>query len=60
MTPLSMLDAQRKLRSLGYDVGTPDGSYGPHTRRALLAFQKSHGLTATGRLDAETTRALEQ
>ena len=58
--PLSMLDAQRKLRSLGYDVGTPDGSYGPHTRRALLAFQKSHGLTATGRLDAETTRALEQ
>ncbi len=58
--PLSMLDAQRKLKALGYDVGTPDGSYGPHTRRALMAFQKSHSLAATGRLDAATTRALEQ
>lgn len=57
---MSMLDAQRKLKSLGYDVGTPDGSYGPHTRRAIQAFQKQQGLPTSGRLDPKTVAALEK
>jgi hypothetical protein len=56
--PMSMLEAQRRLNNLGYAVGTPDGSYGPHTRHALIAFQKDHGLTTTGRLDPRTQAAL--
>ncbi len=57
--PMSLLDAQRKLNNLGYNVGTPDGVYGPHTRNALIAFQKDHGLAPTGRLDSATQAALK-
>lgn len=35
-----------------------DGRMGPKTHSALMAFQKSHGLQATGRPDAATTKAL--
>ena len=42
--------AQRALMQLGYNVGKPDGVIGPATRRAILAFQKDHGLVEDGRL----------
>jgi peptidoglycan hydrolase-like protein with peptidoglycan-binding domain len=37
-----------------------DGKMGPKTRTALEAFQKAHGLKATGRVDKETMAALRK
>ena len=39
---------QQRLNELGYDAGTVDGLFGPQTRSAIIAFQKEHGLEATG------------
>ena len=39
---------QQKLRSLGFYAGSVDGIYGAQTRRAVVAFQKSVGITADG------------
>lgn len=50
--------AQQTLQSLGYDVGTPDGSMGPRTRKAIREFQKQYGLKVTGRLDNVTLAEL--
>ncbi|HSS13074.1 MAG TPA: peptidoglycan-binding domain-containing protein, partial [Rhizomicrobium sp.] len=41
---------QRALGQLGDTVGAADGVMGPATRRAILAFQKDHGLAEDGRL----------
>ena len=52
--------AQRALNQLGYDAGKTDGAGGPATHRAILAFQKDHGLVEDGRLTtfvAEKIRA---
>lgn len=46
----SVLSAQRILVLLGYDVGKPDGVAGVATRRAVMAFQKEHGLSQDGLL----------
>jgi Putative peptidoglycan binding domain len=51
-------EIQRRLADLGYDAGAADGLLGPQTRAALGAFQADQGLSATGRPDAETRRAL--
>ncbi len=55
---MSLLDAQRKLAQLGYDIGTPDGKMGNRTRTALRAFQASRNLPQTGQLDAATQAEL--
>ena len=39
---------QMRLNALGYSIGTADGSYGPKTVAAVMAFQKAAGLTADG------------
>lgn len=39
---------QTKLRSLGFYKGSVDGIYGTQTRNAVLAFQRSCGITADG------------
>ena len=39
---------------------TVDGKMGPKTRAALEAFQKAHGLKATGRVDKATIAALRK
>jgi peptidoglycan hydrolase-like protein with peptidoglycan-binding domain len=57
---MSMREAQARLNALGYDVGTPDGSAGPRTAKALREFQKSQGIPATGRLDTATQDALSR
>lgn len=56
---------QSTLHALGYTAphGQPlkaDGIIGPHTRHALLAFQKDHQLIMTGTPNAATQQALKQ
>ena len=47
-------DVQSALAFRGYEPGVPDGSAGPMTRAAILAFEHDHGLPAT----AEASEAL--
>lgn len=51
---------QRLLHSMGYELGDNpiDGSFGPKTRCALLAYQKNKGLSQTGQTDTPTWQAL--
>src|SRR5262249_45747444 len=46
------------LRAHGFDAGPVDGVRGPLTRRALMSFQRQHGLACHGKLDRRTRRAL--
>ena len=39
---------QTRLKSWDYYTGWIDGIYGEYTRRAVVTFQKSHGLTPDG------------
>ena len=36
------LEIQRRLKAWGYNVGTPDGDWGPTTQRAYSAFAKTY------------------
>lgn len=49
---------QRALRDAGYWLPSVNGSYGPRTTEAVIAFQKSKGLPRTGRVDTTTWRRL--
>ena len=42
------LELQQHLARNGFDVGEPDGRFGPRTRNALRAFQKAVGATPDG------------
>ena len=39
---------QARLRDLGYWLGVVNGTYGPETAHAVVAFQKAHGLERDG------------
>jgi S1-C subfamily serine protease len=58
--PASVAAAQRALAALGYAPGSADGVMGPRTRQALAAFQRDHGLPATGEADQPTMAALRR
>jgi hypothetical protein len=45
---------QDKLYSIGYNVGKGDGRFGPLTYKAVVAFQRNHGLRPTGKIDKRT------
>jgi peptidoglycan hydrolase-like protein with peptidoglycan-binding domain len=49
---------QQRLRQRGYYSGAPDGVWGPRTERAVVRFQRSRGLEATGNLTPTTATAL--
>jgi hypothetical protein len=49
---------QRRLAALGFWVPDADGSYGPVTAQAVLAFQKYLGLPRTGRVNDLTALLL--
>ncbi|PKQ07829.1 MAG: hypothetical protein CVT72_01765 [Alphaproteobacteria bacterium HGW-Alphaproteobacteria-11] len=50
---------QALLNRLGYDAGSPDGLMGPRTRDAILSYQMTEGLEATGTVTTETLATLE-
>lgn len=50
---------QMMLNKLGYKVGTPDGKFGPKTRKAIVKFQRKSGLSPTGTINAELFKALK-
>ena len=58
MSGSSVLALQQALVQLGYDPGTPDGSYGPGTTQAVSAFQSANGLTADGVAGPTTLKAI--
>ena len=60
MTGDSVLKLQQKLHDLGYYQGTPDGSFGPGTRSAVVGFQSANNLTVDGIAGAGTLEALRQ
>lgn len=55
-----VLDLQRRLRLLGYDLGKyeVDGLFGEYTSNALKNFQQDRGLDSTGVLDDQTWQEL--
>jgi lipoprotein-anchoring transpeptidase ErfK/SrfK len=50
---------QRRLRSLGYWVGSVDGIYGNLTQQAMFAFQKAQRLSPDGVYGPNTRNRLE-
>lgn len=53
-----LLQAQRRLSQIGYDVGEPDGRDGPRTKAGLGLFQRDHGLKASLSLTSATSALL--
>lgn len=53
-------DVQRRLKLLGYDIGTKDvdGFFGLDTEDAVRKFQQDRGLLVTGVIDRETWQEL--
>jgi len=54
----NVMAAQQALKDKGHDPGMIDGKMGPHTRAAVVAYQKAEGLKQTGRVDDETRAKL--
>jgi putative chitinase len=50
---------QKQLKKFGFNPGKIHGDFGPATRAALIAFQKSRGLLADGIAGPRTLTALK-
>lgn len=53
-----VVELQSKLKQLGFSSGIVDGKFGPGTKKAVMAFQKSKGLKADGVAGPVTLKAL--
>lgn len=53
-------ELQRRLTTLGFAVGRPDGRFGVQTDSALREFQKGVGVTADGTCGPDTFRAFDR
>jgi len=53
-----VITLQNRLKRLGYYNGNVDGDFGESTRSAVRAFQNRNGLTADGRVGAQTASRL--
>jgi peptidoglycan hydrolase-like protein with peptidoglycan-binding domain len=58
--PELVADLQRALTRAGYDPGSPDGTFGPNTEEAVVAFQQANGLSPDGIVGPETAAALRE
>ncbi|MXO71648.1 L,D-transpeptidase family protein [Alteraurantiacibacter buctensis] len=58
--PRPVMQLQVVLDRLGFTPGVVDGKEGFSTTNAISAFQESRGLAASGELDEETRRLLQQ
>lgn len=58
-SPRAIKAVQVRLKSLGYEVGQPDGALGPATRTALGLYQIKTKLPVTCQLDARTVASLK-
>lgn len=56
--PAVVSELQRALTSAGYDPGPVDGTFGPRTEAAVIAFQQDNDLSADGVVGPETAAAL--
>lgn len=56
-TPDEVRAVQSLLRGWGFELRM-DGDFGPETQDAVMRFQRSKGLSATGTVDSETFKAL--
>jgi hypothetical protein len=54
-----VLALQQRLTSLGYWLGTPDGTFGDSTQQAVYALQKAAGITRDGVVGPHTEAALD-
>jgi putative chitinase len=50
---------QKQLKKLGFSPGKIDGDFGPATKAAVIAFQKSRGLLPDGIAGPRTLKALK-
>lgn len=55
-----VIELQKLLTSLGYDLGTADGKFGPKTKGAVIKFQIANGLKGDGVIGALTRAALNK
>ncbi len=53
-------DLQYRLQVLGYYQQPLDGIFGPHTRQAVMQFQRNYGLAVDGIAGQQTWRMLKQ
>jgi N-acetylmuramoyl-L-alanine amidase len=49
---------QQALKTAGFDAGSIDGEFGPHTHAAVVAFQLTRGLLPDGEVGSQTAQAL--
>lgn len=54
-----VLQVQKQLQFLGYNVGSLDGSFGNTTYRAVMAFQRDQKIKITGIVDRKTFNAIQ-
>jgi L,D-transpeptidase catalytic domain/Putative peptidoglycan binding domain len=55
----AVMDLEKQLNTLHYDVGMVDGFYDQETRQGVMAFQKYTRLKRTGTYTPETQEALQ-
>jgi|GEM_PF-2726088 len=58
ISPSSVRVIKQQLNQQGFDAGAVDGSWDQESELALSIFQKTEGLTPTGKLNLETIQAL--
>lgn len=58
MTGPAIKTIQQALAAKGFDPGSPDGQFGPHTAAAVRAFQISVGLTPDAEVGPVTAHSL--